>query len=172
MAWKNGGGVTHEVMTYPDGAGLDDFHWRVSVAEVNAPGAFSLFPDCDRILSILEGGPMRLSTGSHVVALKIDTEPFAFPADQPASAEALEAPVVDLNVMTRRDRAHASIAVHRAGPLALPRMQATRLIVVSGGEAIGGGTTLANRDVLIVDDEIVQIDPADQTRLYLITIPN
>lgn len=170
MAWKNGGGVTHEVITNPEGAPLDAFDWRVSMAEVNAPGPFSLFPGCDRILSILEGGPMHLSTEGCVVALSAQSEPFAFAADQPASAKTLDAEVLDLNVMTRRGEAQASIVVHRTGLLDLPHSTATRLVVVFGGSAQVADQILFKRDVLVVSNEYAQISPAEGTRLYLIEI--
>ena len=32
--WKNGMGRTRELAVHPAGAGMDDFIWRVSVAEV------------------------------------------------------------------------------------------------------------------------------------------
>lgn len=39
----------------PDGAGLDDFAWRVSLAELREPGAFSAYPGVSRTLLLLEG---------------------------------------------------------------------------------------------------------------------
>jgi environmental stress-induced protein Ves len=30
--WKNGGGVTREIAVHPQGAGFDDFVWRLSMA--------------------------------------------------------------------------------------------------------------------------------------------
>ncbi|WP_344323995.1 HutD family protein, partial [Kitasatospora putterlickiae] len=40
-AWRNGGGVTREVAGHPVGSGLDDFRWRVSLADVASAGPFS-----------------------------------------------------------------------------------------------------------------------------------
>ncbi|HXZ10527.1 MAG TPA: HutD family protein, partial [Paraburkholderia sp.] len=58
--WKNGGGVTREVAAYPQGAGLDTFVWRVSVADVSQPGPFSRFAGIDRTLVLLSGAGMLL----------------------------------------------------------------------------------------------------------------
>jgi uncharacterized protein len=59
MPWKNGGGETAEIAVFPEGATLDDFDWRISMATVSADGPFSLFPGVDRTLSVLEGdGPI------------------------------------------------------------------------------------------------------------------
>jgi environmental stress-induced protein Ves len=54
MPWKNGGGETAEIAVFPEGASMQDFGWRVSMAKVTENGPFSLFPDIDRTLSILE----------------------------------------------------------------------------------------------------------------------
>src|SRR5690348_16103916 len=60
MPWKNGGGETVEVTIAPEGASLDAFDWRVSMARVASSGPFSRFPGVDRTLAVLAGGGMRL----------------------------------------------------------------------------------------------------------------
>ncbi|MCB2071086.1 MAG: HutD family protein, partial [Ottowia sp.] len=54
--WKNGGGRTRTVATWPAGAGLSDFDARVSVATIAASGPFSRFPGIDRQIVLLSGG--------------------------------------------------------------------------------------------------------------------
>lgn len=103
MPWKNGRGETLQIAIWPDGAGLDDFGWRVSVAGVTEDGAFSRFAQVDRTLAVLTGdrldllvrgqGPQRLTPGSGA---------FGFPADAPCDARLIGGPVTDLNAMTRR----------------------------------------------------------------------
>ena len=53
--WKNGGGITREIVCWPPGSGLDDFWWRASVATIDAAGPFSAFPGVDRTIMLLEG---------------------------------------------------------------------------------------------------------------------
>lgn len=60
VPWKNGGGRTAEILASPAGAGLDDFAWRISTAEVATSGPFSLFPGVQRCLTVIEGGSLRL----------------------------------------------------------------------------------------------------------------
>ena len=55
VPWKNGGGTTAEVAVHPPGAGLDDFDWRISMADVAVDGPFSRFPGVDRTLVLAEG---------------------------------------------------------------------------------------------------------------------
>ncbi|MGQ9371167.1 HutD/Ves family protein [Azospirillum sp. ST 5-10] len=105
MPWKNGGGETTEVAVFPEGAGLDDFGWRVSMARVAQDGPFSVFPGVDRTLSLLAGRAMDLDVdgrGTH--RLTPHAPPLAFPADVPTAARLPDGPILDLNVMTRRDR--------------------------------------------------------------------
>ena len=104
MPWKNGGGETTEIAAHPGSAGLDGFDWRVSMARVARSGPFSSFDGCDRTLAILEGAGLRLTiAGRHPIELTTRSEPLSFPADLPTTATLADGPVLDLNVMTRRD---------------------------------------------------------------------
>ncbi|CAD5376226.1 HutD family protein [Pseudomonas sp. OF001] len=103
--WKNGGGETRELVVAPPGAGLDDFDWRISCAQVASGGPFSAFPGVDRSLLVLEGAGLRLDFGAGE-ALELDAAavPLQFAGEQPVTAELLAGPVGDFNVMTRRAR--------------------------------------------------------------------
>jgi len=103
MPWKNGGGETVEIAVFPEGAGLAEFDWRISMATVATDGPFSVFPDIDRTLSILDGAGMTLSIdGRAPILLTQDSEPLPFPADSPTAAALANGTITDLNVMTRR----------------------------------------------------------------------
>ena len=105
MPWKNGGGVTTEIAVFPEGAGLDEFEWRLSMANVASDGPFSLFADVDRTLAVLEGEGIVLSVeGRADVTLARTSPPFAFAADRQCAARLITGPILDLNIMTRRDR--------------------------------------------------------------------
>ena len=105
VPWKNGGGTTTEIALSPEGAGLDAFDWRVSMAEVASDGPFSLFPGIDRTLTVLAGEGMELRIeGREPVMLGQGSDPVAFPGDVPTSAVLKKGPIRDLNVMTRRGR--------------------------------------------------------------------
>jgi len=105
MPWKNGGGVTRELAIAPAGAGIDDFDWRISCAQVASGGAFSAFPGVDRSLAVLDGAGLRLDfAGGAPVALGAACAPLQFAGEQPVTAALLDGPVGDFNVMTRRAR--------------------------------------------------------------------
>jgi len=125
MRWKNGLGETAEVAIAPDGATLDSFDWRISMARVEADGPFSPFPGIDRTLSILEGEGLRLApAGRDAVTLGPKSAPCRFAGDVACGAALVGGPVTDLNVMTRRDRYW-----HRVHRLAAGRIAASADLV-------------------------------------------
>lgn len=101
--WKNGGGVTFDVASFPEGSSLDTFAWRISIAEVAGDGPFSRFEGIDRSTAILAGEGFRLTFGDgRVEDLRLDAPALAYPGDVDAQCTLLGGPVRDLNVMTRR----------------------------------------------------------------------
>ena len=113
MAWKNGGGVTREIVREPTGASLDDFDWRVSVADIAAAGPFSRFVGIDRHLLLLEGDGVHLTSaeaGLDVNLLADDTV-LAFSGDVDMSSQLLGGAVRDSNVMTKRGVWQAQVSV-------------------------------------------------------------
>ncbi len=102
--WKNGGGVTREIVCQPTGAGIGDFDWRVSIAHIASDGPFSAFPGVDRVITLLSGGGVHLqSTDGHVDhLLDKPLTPFAFKGEADINACLLDEDCYDFNVMTRR----------------------------------------------------------------------
>ncbi|MGW7087106.1 HutD/Ves family protein [Streptomyces sp. NPDC054871] len=116
MPWKNGGGTTREVASGAVQGPLgpvepaDGFDWRVSVADVDAGGAFSAFPGIDRVITLVEGEGMVLTVDgtSQLVA---PSSPFAFSGDAETDCRLEAGAVRDMNVMTRRGRATAEVRI-------------------------------------------------------------
>jgi environmental stress-induced protein Ves len=134
VPWKNGGGVTREIAAEPQGAPLDAFTWRISVANVSAPGAFSTFAGIDRTLVLIDGEGMRLHEASgktHVLAAPLDMTAFA--GETPIDATLDNGPTRDFNVMVRRGRARASVQAHR-GPASLALANGVTLLHCVRGE--------------------------------------
>ena len=113
MAWKNGGGVTREIVREPAGANLDDFDWRVSVADIAAAGPFSRFVGVDRHLLLLEGDGVNLTSeeADSDVNLWTDDTVLAFSGDVDMSSQLLGGAVRDFNVMTKRGVWQAQVEV-------------------------------------------------------------
>jgi environmental stress-induced protein Ves len=113
VPWKNGGGLTREVVAAPEGAALGDFDWRVSTAEVRSAGPFSIFPGVQRTLCVLEGMLALEVEGTRPVRLVAASAPYVFSGDVPAHASPDDQGVLDLNVMTRRGRFAARVEAVR-----------------------------------------------------------
>jgi uncharacterized protein len=174
MKWKNGGGETAEIAVSPEGAGLDDFDWRVSMARVEAGGPFSLFPGVDRTLSILEGDGIVLDIeGRQPVTLTSASAPYGFSADAATNAELIGGPITDLNVMTRRGRWRHQVSART--------LDGSRDVPVHGKEALlfsasddllaglgGGQARLGRFDAVILNDQSAALRIEGRGRFFLI----
>lgn len=140
--WKNGGGVTREIAT---GASLRPgraWGWRFSIAEVARDGPFSLFPETDRIVAVIDGAGMDLlGPDGGVTAL----EPFRavrIAGEAVLSGRLRGGPVRDLNVMTARGQFTATLAFWRGPRRAAPevgRDDCFLLHNLAGGCAVQSG---------------------------------
>ncbi|MDC0740623.1 HutD/Ves family protein [Polyangium mundeleinium] len=112
MPWKNGLGTTTEIAVEPPGAGLDDFAWRLSIADLAASGPFSTFPGIERILLQTEGAPMELVHEGRGRRRLVLLAPYRFDGAWPTHGELGGTPARDFNVMARRALVRPSAAVH------------------------------------------------------------
>ncbi|MBA2543468.1 MAG: HutD family protein [Deltaproteobacteria bacterium] len=64
--WKNGGGITREILRWPDN---DDYDVRVSLADVTKNGPFSQFPGYKRFLVWIGPNPIDLILGRAIHSL-------------------------------------------------------------------------------------------------------
>ncbi len=102
--WKNGGGVTREIATFPEGAGFDDFSWRLSIADVESDGPFSVFEGVDRTLVLLDGAGVNLRCGDAEHRLRAQGDVAAFDGGAATTSRLVSGSVKDFNLMTRRDQ--------------------------------------------------------------------
>ncbi len=60
--WKNGKGTTSQIEIFPAEADFTTSHflWRLSSARITESGAFSIFPEHSRLLSVISGGALEL----------------------------------------------------------------------------------------------------------------
>ncbi|WP_413992732.1 HutD family protein [Labrys okinawensis] len=157
--WKNGGGTTTEIAVSPEGAGFDDFDWRLSVADVASDGPFSLFPDIDRTLTLIEGkGLVMAIDGREPTTLTPVSGPLSFPGDVPVTATLIDGPIRDFNVMTRRTRFSHEVTKHdlkagtveaKDGPLAVLLSLSSGTLHIDGAEM-----DLALGDVVFIDKAV------------------
>ena len=110
--WRNGAGWTREILRSPS-SGTDSgdaWDWRMSIAEIEQNGLFSIFPGVERELVLLHGQGFRLcfeDGGEHLI------EPphgrLRFAGERIASGELIDGPTHDFNLMWRRDRIDADL---------------------------------------------------------------
>ncbi|MFU2317588.1 HutD/Ves family protein [Rahnella sp. PCH160] len=100
--WRNGGGETREIISYPPGK--TDFDWRASIATIAQDGPFSAFTGIDRSITLLSGGGVHLLAEPEIDHhLSEAGKPFAFSGDIALSAYLMGGVTTDFNVMTRRN---------------------------------------------------------------------
>jgi hypothetical protein len=177
MPWKNGGGTTTEIAVSPDGAGLDDFDWRISMAKVETSGPFSSFAGIDRTLSVLEGEGIVLDiAGQPPAPLTTASAPLAFSGDVPTGAALIGGPITDLNVMTRRGRmAHKVERRALSGEIRIsPRADTTLVLAVDAGFTLftDDASSLGSLDTLILDRDSpeLRLQPKGQGLLFVIEL--
>lgn len=95
--WRNGRGVTHEVVRWPG----EPFAVRISVADITGPAPFSAFAGYRRWLYLLDGGPVTLDVDRERTVLGAPGDGVAFAGDATVAAIAVARPSRDLNVMVR-----------------------------------------------------------------------
>jgi hypothetical protein len=133
MPWKNGRGSTTQLAIHPEGAGLEDFTWRLSMARVADSGPFSPFPGCDRTLLLLSGGGLVLEREGHPDRrLEAPLVPVSFRGEEAIHGRLPGDPCRDFNVITRRSRCrHALDVVHGPGRT-VDTAPTTLVLAVSG----------------------------------------
>jgi uncharacterized protein len=110
VPWANGGGTTREVIAMPEVGmnGLQDnvaaapWRWRLSIADVDTDGPFSVLPGVQRTIAMLHGDGFVLTVGdAEPVRIDAAFRPFRFDGAESTSCELIRGGVIDLNLMER-----------------------------------------------------------------------
>ncbi|MFM0734957.1 HutD family protein [Paraburkholderia sediminicola] len=158
--WKNGGGVTREVAAFPQGAGLDAFVWRVSIADVAQAGPFSRFAGIDRTLVLLSGAGMLLDetdgASTHAVNTLALIQPLdiaQFAGEAQIDARLVDGATRDFNLMVCRGAAVGETEVWRGDTQRTVSADVVLLFCASGSVSLTlGGDT--QPQVLEADDTL------------------
>lgn len=159
MPWKNGGGVTTEIFASPPSG---DFDWRVSIATVNGNGPFSTFIGYERHIMTLSGEGMTLDIeGRGKFALE-PLKPFSFSGETRVQGSLLHGPVLDFNLMVRRDFGYGILQVMECGAgEKLKSENNFHLVYVLQGECEVGNDKLHHNDsfYLAAGEHVVLLSP-------------
>lgn len=110
MPWKNGKGTTRELFRIPNESEPEKFYFRMSVATVNQPSPFSVYPGMDRFLMLLEGKGFVLNfeDGANVKLVN-PFDSFEFEGEEKIQCDLVDKGCVDFNVMTDRNWGHSTV---------------------------------------------------------------
>lgn len=106
--WRNGAGLTRELAT---GVIDGELSWRVSIAHIDEPGAFSTWPGMHRSLTLLTGDQVVLTVAGNEHAV-LRGQTFEFSGDVAVGCALPGGPVEALNLMTRRGQALLQLHSH------------------------------------------------------------
>ena len=132
--WKNGGGVTRELLASPPGGA---WQVRISVAEIEADGPFSAFPGVDRRFAVIGGGGVVLTIDGTERSCRAGAPPLAFAGDSAVDCRLVAGPSRDLNLMLRGVAGTMVAAV--AGAAWAPRARSCGLYALVAGGCIADG---------------------------------
>jgi environmental stress-induced protein Ves len=166
--WKNGGGITREIAAWPPGAGLDDFEWRISMANVEVEGPFSRFEGVDRVLTVLSGVlTLKFEQGAPIV-LDDASDPFAFAGETPCAGTPDSDGVIDLNVMARHGRIQAKVRRYSGAEPIVCKSDALLLLTLDA--AIVGGAPCRPYDAVLMERGDVAAIAGPAPRLICVEI--
>ena len=94
--WKNGGGVTRELLRWP---AAGPWRLRLSVADIAADGPFSAFPGVTRWFAVLDGAGVVLTFADGERTLRPGDAPLCFDGAAAPGCRLIAGPTVDLNLM-------------------------------------------------------------------------
>lgn len=148
VPWRNGGGLTREVLVELDPDDPAQFLWRISIATVTEAGPFSRFPGIDRSIAVLDGEGMRLDVDGTAVTLLRGDEPFRFSGEAEVRSQLIDGETTDLNAMTRWDRFSHRMTRVRCDGLVVPAGPAETNVLLFTGPVILAGAPLDRFDAL------------------------
>jgi environmental stress-induced protein Ves len=131
--WRNGGGVTRELLAWPNAS---DWIWRMSVAEVASSGPFSRFDGVQRWFAVLAGAGVRLEVAGQLLTLTCRSAPFCFDGAEPVACDLIDGATQDFNLMVRSGS--ASARMERVSGLRCFDLSATVIVAAYAG---GTGAT-------------------------------
>lgn len=163
--WRNGGGETHEIVTFPPGE--ERFGWRASIATLAQDGPFSAFPGIDRVITLLHGDPVLL-TAPGVQQRLTPHQPWAFDGELAVMAQLQGGVSEDFNIMTRRDAWQASVEVVTTSAGSL---HGVAWVLAGTWQTAEGEPLTAQQGVWWVDEE-TRLSPCEADARLLFTCLN
>lgn len=113
--WRNGGGSTQELFTWPFHHGrtadaVAPWQMRISVAQIDHDGPFSAFSGVQRWFAVMQGAGVDLMLDKQALKLTPQSDPYSFDGALAPSCTLVDGPTQDLNLMLRVDAGQGGMA--------------------------------------------------------------
>ena len=160
MPWKNGGGLTRELLTLstatPSSATAPDWVLRLSVAEVAQGGPFSRFDGITRWFAVLQGNGVVLDVAGRHHKLSTFSAPLCFDGDAATDCQLVGGATQDFNLMVRGK----SKSTHMERVLGVAEFvpKNRKFIAVYAGST-GAGVDCCNRTFQMEPDTLAWCQP-------------
>jgi uncharacterized protein len=160
VPWKNGGGLTREILKVP--ADAETFDWRLSLATVGAPGPFSAFDGYDRALALVRGAGIELDFGPHgQISLRSPGELARFDGAWATDGALIDGPSTGVKVIVAKERAEAQVDVLRLTAPDLIRTSGWEETLVCCISGIARIETAAGELETLSSVDVARCDPRD-----------
>lgn len=173
MPWKNGRGFTSEIAIFPVGSTLEknNFSWRLSSAEVTENGPFSIFPNCDRYLTVIEGSGLKLHFETE--SKLIDQNSFLqFSGELKVQGELIFGKIKDLNFILKKNTNKVQFKILNTPVNKLRK--GTSIIFVMEGSVTINDSQAGKFDTVMIESEQnendISILPSRNSKFVWITI--
>lgn len=178
MPWKNKLGFTLQLACSHDN--LDYFDWRISIADVTQDGLFSLFPNKNRIISLLSGEGIILKNKNtqHDEKLYIH-DVFRFYGTDEIYSELIDGPIRDFNLIYNPVRYQAEMWISAQPVFENTFSNSTFVFIFNPSQTLlelsinNVPFSLTHFQSLMIQDlssAQVKINTTDQSSYYLITL--
>ena len=145
--WPNGLGVTRDIT---GGLGAAEPGWLLSIADLVQDAAFSHFPDCNRVFTLVDGGAVTLTLDGALPMPCLPFVPASFPGDRPTICTMGCPAARAFNLFFDRNRCDGRVAVHTVAAHHTLRMTAlTQAVFCAAGTLQLAGETLAAGDTAL-----------------------
>jgi environmental stress-induced protein Ves len=168
--WKNGGGTTSVLASFPPEADPDAWEWRVSIAEVATAGPFSHFGGVDRLLALLCGELELIVASEDEPRYLAPGAITRFPGDLQVLGAPIGGVATDLNIMVRRGVWQASIErFDQTDDQRLLLAGETSLFLFEDGGRVNGSALEPHDAMLLADMQGQEVQFGTLGTMYLVS---
>ncbi|MEO9649094.1 MAG: HutD family protein [Roseobacter sp.] len=149
--WKNGGGITRDIAR---GLHLSQTIWTLSRADVSQDGPFSDFSGMTRILTVVSGGTMTLTSPSGIIQANF-WQPVRFDGALAVHSHLKDGPLTNLNLMFDPQFCTGDVVLRKGSLTYQTSRPEYGLIALHtlAGEPIVEGTALCAGDTAFITDK-------------------